>query len=64
MNIIDVGLKFNSNMSKMGIVEGIGLHHSGVAVLQNIEVIHKYHKSKGWARYRVSLLCKKRWKCL
>lgn len=49
MNIIDVGLKFNSNMSKMGVIEGIVLHHSGVTVLQNIETIHNYHKSKGWA---------------
>lgn len=49
MNIIDVGLKFNSNMSKMGTIEGIVLHHSGVVVLQSVEAIHEYHKSKGWA---------------
>lgn len=50
MNIIDVGLKFNSNMSRMGTVEGIVLHHSGVTVLQSVEVIHNYHKNhNGWA---------------
>ena len=49
MNIIDVGLKFNSNMSRMGVIEGIGLHHSGVSVLQSVETIHAYHKNKGWA---------------
>lgn len=49
MEIKDVGLKFNSNMSKIGTVEGIGLHHSGVSVLQSVEIIHNYHKSKGWA---------------
>lgn len=49
MEIIDVGLKFNTNMSKMGNIEGILLHNSGVTVLQSIETIHNYHKSKGWA---------------
>lgn len=50
MNIIDVGLKFNSNKSAMGKVEGIGLHHSGVSVLQSVETIHNYHKnSRGYA---------------
>ena len=49
MNIIDVGLKFNSNMSRMGTIEGIVLHHSGVNVSQSVEAIHEYHKSKGWA---------------
>lgn len=49
MNIIDVGLDFNSNMSRIGNIEGIVLHHSGVTVNQSIETIHNYHKSKGWA---------------
>ena len=49
MKIIDKGLQFNSNHSSMKKVEGIGLHHSGVTVLQSVEVIHNYHKSKGRA---------------
>ncbi len=49
MKIIDKGLQFNSNNSPMKKVEGIGLHHSGVTVLQSVEVIHNYHKGKGWA---------------
>ena len=49
MEIIDVGLEFNSNMSRMGHVNGIVLHHTGVSVPQSVEIIHNYHKSKGWA---------------
>lgn len=49
MNIIDVGLRFNSNMSRISSHDGIVLHHSGVTVLQSVEIIHNYHKSKGWA---------------
>lgn len=49
MNIIDVGLQFNGNHSSMKEVEGIVLHNSGVTVLQSVETIHNYHKSKGWA---------------
>lgn len=50
MEIIETNLQFNSNISKMGTVEGIGLHHSGVSVLQSIEAIHNYHKNtNGWA---------------
>lgn len=49
MEIIDEGLEFNSNMSRMGQVNGIVLHHSGVTVPQSVETIHEYHKSKGWA---------------
>lgn len=50
MNIIDVGLKFNSNMSRIGTIEGIVLHHSGVSVLQSVEIIHNYHKNTNkWA---------------
>lgn len=49
MEIIDEGLEFNSNMSRMGHVNGIVLHHSGVTVEQSVETIHEYHKSKGWA---------------
>ena len=48
MKIIDKGLQFNSNNSPMKKVEGIGLHHFGVAVSQSVEVIHNYHKGKGW----------------
>lgn len=50
MEIIETNLQFNSNMSKMGTVEGIGLHHNGVSSPQSIEVIHNYHKNhNGWA---------------
>lgn len=50
MEIIKSSLQFNSNMTKMGTVEGILLHNSGVSVLQSIEVIHNYHKNhNGWA---------------
>ncbi len=49
MEIIETNLEFNSNHSAMKEVEGILLHNSGVSVLQSIEVIHNYHKSKGWA---------------
>ena len=49
MNIIDVGLQFNSNYNKMKGIEGIVLHNSGVTVLQSVETIHNYHKNKGWA---------------
>lgn len=49
MEIIDTELKFNSNYSPMKTIEGIVLHHSGVNVLQSVEIIHNYHKNKGWA---------------
>ena len=49
MNIIDVGLQFNSNYNKMKEIEGVVLHNSGVTVLQSVETIHNYHKNKGWA---------------
>ena len=49
IQIIDKKLQFNSNYSNMGNVEGIVLHHSGTKVLQSVETIHNYHKSKGWA---------------
>ena len=49
MEIIETNLQFNSNSSPMKKVEGITLHHSGVSVSQSVEVIHNYHKSKGWA---------------
>ena len=50
MNIIETSLEFSSNISKMGIIEGIGLHHSGTKILQTIEIIHNYHKNtKKWA---------------
>lgn len=49
MEIIETHLEFNSNHSAMKEIEGIVLHNSGVSVLQSIEVIHNYHKNKGWA---------------
>lgn len=49
MNIIDTGLQFNSNYSLMKKIEGIVLHNSGVTVEQSVEIIHNYHKNKGWA---------------
>ena len=49
MEIIDAGLEFNSNYSPMKTIEGIVLHRSGVKVLQSVEIIHNYHKNKGWA---------------
>lgn len=50
MNIIDNKLEFNSNISKIGNVDTIVLHHSGVTVLQSVETIHNYHKNtNGWA---------------
>lgn len=49
MEIIETNLEFNSNHSAMKEIEGIVLHNSGVSVLQSIEVIHNYHKNKGWA---------------
>ena len=49
INVIDKNLQFNSNYSKMETIEGIVLHHSGTTVLQTVETIHNYHKSKGWA---------------
>lgn len=44
MNIIETNLQFTS-LSKRGKTNRIILHHSGVSVLQNIEVIHNYHKN-------------------
>lgn len=52
MNIIDVGLEFNSNMTLRNVnsIKRIILHHSGVTVLQSVETIHNYHKNtNGWA---------------
>lgn len=49
MKVTETNLQFNSNYSKMKEVEGIVLHNSGVTVLQSVEVIHNYHKNKGWA---------------
>lgn len=44
-------LNFRTNCTKRDIskINKIILHHSGVEVLQNIETIHNYHLSKGWA---------------
>lgn len=51
MNIIDTNLSFNKNYSlrNENSINSIILHHSGVAILQNINVIHTYHKAKGYA---------------
>lgn len=65
MNIIETNLQFNSNKTirDLSTIKRIILHHSGVSVLQAIEVIHNYHKNtRGYARHWISLLCKKRWK--
>ena len=44
MNIIETNLSFK-NMDKRSKTERIILHHSGVSVLQSVEVIHNYHKN-------------------
>lgn len=52
VNIIDANLQFNSNITKRSLdkIKRIILHHSGVTVLQSVEVIHNYHKNtNGWA---------------
>ncbi len=50
LNIIKTNLQFNSNISKMGAIEGVALHHNGVSSPQSVEVIHNYHKNhNGWA---------------
>lgn len=50
LNIIKTNLQFNSSMSKIGKIEGIGLHHNGVSAPQSVEVIHNYHRNhNGWA---------------
>ena len=49
MNIIETNLEFTS-LSKRGKTNRIILHHSGVTVLQSVEVIHNYHKNtQGYA---------------
>ena len=49
MNIIETNLKFNS-MDTRKTTKRIILHHSGVSVLQSVEVIHNYHKNtQGYA---------------
>lgn len=51
MEIIDVGLEFNDNYDERSIesINRIILHHTGVTVEQSVEVIHNYHKSRGYA---------------
>lgn len=52
MNLIDVGLKFNSNYTTRNIssIKRNILHHSGTSVLQSVETIHNYHKNtRGYA---------------
>lgn len=49
MNIIETNLKFNS-MDTRKTTKRIILHHSGVSVLQSVEIIHNYHKNtQGYA---------------
>lgn len=49
MNIIETNLQFTS-LSKRDKTNRIILHHSGVSVLQSVEVIHNYHKNTNkWA---------------
>lgn len=49
MNIIDKKLSFRP-MDIRNKTEQLVLHHSGVTVLQSVEVIHNYHKNtKGWS---------------
>lgn len=49
MEIIETNLEFGS-MTERKSTNRIILHHSGVSVLQSVEVIHSYHKNtNGWA---------------
>lgn len=52
MEIIETNLQFNGNKTirDLSIIDEILLHHSGVTVLQSVEIIHNYHKNtNGWA---------------
>ena len=44
MNEVETNLEFAS-LSKRDKTNRIILHHSGVSVLQSVEVIHNYHKN-------------------
>ena len=44
MNIIETNLNF-SKLDKRGATNRLILHHTGVEVLQSVEVIHNYHKN-------------------
>jgi len=44
MNIIETNLNF-SKLDRRGATNRIILHHTGVEVLQSVEVIHNYHKN-------------------
>lgn len=48
MNIIDVGLKFNSNMQYGNIPNKIVLHHAEASIC-TIQDIHSWHLANGWA---------------
>lgn len=49
MKIVENNLKFGT-MDIRNTTEQIVCHHSGVTVLQSVEIIHDYHKNtKGWA---------------
>lgn len=47
LNIIETNLQFNGNKTirDLSTIKRIILHHSGVSVLQTVEVIHNYHKN-------------------
>lgn len=50
MNIIEIDLKFNSNMLDRKTTKKCIFHNSGTTVRQAIEIIHNYHKnSRGYA---------------
>lgn len=52
MEIIETNLQFNGNKTvrDLNTIKRIILHHSGVTVLQSVEVIHNYHKNtRGYA---------------
>lgn len=48
MNIIETNLNFG-DLTKRGKTDSIILHNSGVTALQDVNIIHNYHLSKGWA---------------
>lgn len=51
MEIKDVDLKFNSNFETQNVnnINMIVLHHTGVNVIQSVQAIHEYHKTRGYA---------------
>ena len=52
MEILEANLQFGKNyvIRKIEQIKRIILHHSGVSVLQDIEIVHNYHKNtRGYA---------------